>query len=339
MVALLRGDSDLAAWISSASSEEWARTAAAAVSSRGIKASELLACASEAEAAALLGIEKFGPKRKLWLLLKPSVDAATAAQPLNVTSSPVQDAASPHVASAPAPGHFSSSSAEIEPQESAGGNNSAEPQGSAGGNDSAEPHGAIANEAYALGNIQWVGEKLDALLSRPDSTAWASAHVAMSKMAELRALRAHKGLPGVHIVVCGNTGAGKSTLLNALLGETAVLPTNGMRACTACLIEMAYDETDARDAPRYRGEVEFLTEAEWKREMEDLLDDLTNNDGPNAGRVNLSVNEDAPSYSSWCKLVTASHCTLLIPILMPCTHSAASLLVVGGLRRGLYSLA
>ena len=75
-----------------------------------------------------------------------------------------------------------------------------------------------------------------------------------------------------------------------------------MRACTACLIEMACDESDEVDAPLYRGHVEFLTADEWAREMDDLLDDLTATDGPNQGRVSLSVNEDAPSYGSWCKL-------------------------------------
>jgi ABC-type transport system involved in cytochrome bd biosynthesis fused ATPase/permease subunit len=39
-------------------------------------------------------------------------------------------------------------------------------------------------------------------------------------------------LPGMTTVVVGNTGAGKSTLINGLLGESNVLPTNGMRACT-----------------------------------------------------------------------------------------------------------
>ena len=34
------------------------------------------------------------------------------------------------------------------------------------------------------------------------------------------------------VVVVGDTGAGKSSLLNALLDETSLLPTNGMRACT-----------------------------------------------------------------------------------------------------------
>ena len=31
--------------------------------------------------------------------------------------------------------------------------------------------------------------------------------------------------------------------------------------------------------------VEFLTQAEWDKELPDLLDDLTPSDGPNAGRV------------------------------------------------------
>ena len=39
--------------------------------------------------------------------------------------------------------------------------------------------------------------------------------------------------------VKGDTGSGKSSILNAVLGEVCILPTNGMRACTAAIIEMA----------------------------------------------------------------------------------------------------
>ena len=49
-------------------------------------------------------------------------------------------------------------------------------------------------------------------------------------------------------------------------------------------------------------QVTFQSEAEWSAELGALLDDLTATDGPNAGRVNLWVAEDAPSYPSWCKL-------------------------------------
>ena len=52
------------------------------------------------------------------------------------------------------------------------------------------------------------------------------------------------------VVVVGNTGAGKSTLINSLLGEANVLPTNGMRACTAVLIHMSYPKPEKEgDAP------------------------------------------------------------------------------------------
>ena len=40
------------------------------------------------------------------------------------------------------------------------------------------------------------------------------------------------------LVLVGNTGQGKSRLLNTLLGVDAMLPTNGMRACTAAVIEI-----------------------------------------------------------------------------------------------------
>jgi hypothetical protein len=103
--------------------------------------------------------------------------------------------------------------------------------------------------------------------------------------------------------VVGNTGAGKSTLLNALLDETRVLPTNGMRACTASLIEMRHEATEPATQPLYRGEVEFLSRAEWEKELPDLLDDLTPTDGPSAGRVAISeVQPDNPAYDSWCRV-------------------------------------
>lgn len=41
----------------------------------------------------------------------------------------------------------------------------------------------------------------------------------------------------LYIVVLGETGAGKSSTLNALIGETRLLPTNAMRACTAAIVE------------------------------------------------------------------------------------------------------
>mmetsp|Transcript_23449 Transcript_23449/g.59853 ORF Transcript_23449/g.59853 Transcript_23449/m.59853 type:complete len:1022 (+) Transcript_23449:36-3101(+) len=304
---MLSPGADLSAWLTASSSDEWARNAAAHASSTHITAAQLLAVKSEAEAAALLGVAKFGPKRKLWLLLKPSVDAATAEIPMDTTARSHPFGANtsagahpsslrPSTAGPSGDANHASASAPIRGNAAAGTGNPC------GRTSSPAPDDELADEAFALGNIQWVGDKLNRLLSQPEHAAWARPHVARAKLDELSTMRRQVGLPNVHIVVCGNTGAGKSTLLNALLSESSVLPTNGMRACTACLIEMAFDEREGSDEPRYRGEVEFLTVAEWHKELDDLLDDLTANDGPNAGRVSLSVNEDAPSYGSWCKL-------------------------------------
>lgn len=38
-----------------------------------------------------------------------------------------------------------------------------------------------------------------------------------------------------------------------------------MRACTAALIELRHEESE-KAAPEYRGEVEFLSQAEWDKE-------------------------------------------------------------------------
>eukprot|EP00966_Prymnesium_polylepis_P267234 6173266-Prymnesium_polylepis.1 len=50
-------------------------------------------------------------------------------------------------------------------------------------------------------------------------------------------------------------------------------------------------------------QVEFLSQAEWDKELPDLLDDLTPTDGANVGRVSIGeVQPDNPSYASWCRL-------------------------------------
>ncbi|KAJ7179183.1 hypothetical protein C8R46DRAFT_1072781 [Mycena filopes] len=78
-----------------------------------------------------------------------------------------------------------------------------------------------------------------------------------------------QGVPSTLIAVCGATGAGKSSLLNAILDDN-IVPTSGMRACTAVVTEIAYHKKKTIDA-----DVSFLSETEWKEELEILLGDLT----------------------------------------------------------------
>ncbi|RPD61950.1 hypothetical protein L226DRAFT_613292 [Lentinus tigrinus ALCF2SS1-7] len=82
-----------------------------------------------------------------------------------------------------------------------------------------------------------------------------------------------QGAPTTMIAVCGATGAGKSSILNAILDDN-IVPTSGMRACTAVVTEIGYHKKKTID-----GDVSFLTEQEWREELSVLLDDLVDEDG------------------------------------------------------------
>ena len=78
-----------------------------------------------------------------------------------------------------------------------------------------------------------------------------------------------------------------------------MLPTNGMRACTAAPIELRYDDGTAGGGGRaYSGEVEFIGADEWEKERDSLLEDLTTEDG----RVRLSIQPTDPAFSSFCRM-------------------------------------
>ncbi|KAF5393772.1 hypothetical protein D9757_000094 [Collybiopsis confluens] len=85
-------------------------------------------------------------------------------------------------------------------------------------------------------------------------------------------LEAHT-TPKTLIAVCGATGAGKSSILNALLDDN-IVPTSGMRACTAVVTEIAHHANATIDA-----DVSFLSGAEWRQELSVLQHDLQEEDG------------------------------------------------------------
>ena len=87
----------------------------------------------------------------------------------------------------------------------------------------------------------------------------------MSKMEE------ESSLPQTVIAVVGDTGSGKSSLLNSLLEHGNILPTSGMRACTAVVVRVSSNES----TDMYEADVEFLAEKEWMDELELLLKELT----------------------------------------------------------------
>ncbi|KAK2807354.1 hypothetical protein FQN51_003178 [Onygenales sp. PD_10] len=74
----------------------------------------------------------------------------------------------------------------------------------------------------------------------------------------------------VIIGVVGSTGAGKSSLINAVLDEERLVPTNGMRACTAVITEISFN----CGPEKYRAEIEFISPAEWEKELKLIFDEI-----------------------------------------------------------------
>ena len=61
-------------------------------------------------------------------------------------------------------------------------------------------------------------------------------------------------MPKTVIAVVGGTGEGKSSLMNAVLDHQSVLPTSGIRACTAVVVEVVQNTN--KDV--YEADIEFL---------------------------------------------------------------------------------
>ena len=97
------------------------------------------------------------------------------------------------------------------------------------------------------------------------------------------------------IAVVGDTGSGKSSLLNALLEHGNILPTSGMRACTAVVVRVS--NNDLSDT--FEADVEFLAEKEWMEELEVLLKELTGR----GGKVRTQQPDpDSESAVAWNKI-------------------------------------
>lgn len=97
------------------------------------------------------------------------------------------------------------------------------------------------------------------------------------------------------IGVVGNTGAGKSSVINAMLDEERLVPTNCMRACTAVVTEISYNDEEKP----YRAQIEFISPADWERELRTLYQDLLDGEG----KVSRDcANEDTDAGIAYAKI-------------------------------------
>jgi GTPase SAR1 family protein len=105
------------------------------------------------------------------------------------------------------------------------------------------------------------------------------------------------------IGVVGNTGAGKSSVINAVLEEERLVPTNCMRACTAVVTELSYNDSNNESA-RYRAEIEFIQPEDWRRELTVLFEEVF--DGGN-GISKDALNPDSIAGVAYAKIRAVYH--------------------------------
>jgi predicted GTPase len=73
---------------------------------------------------------------------------------------------------------------------------------------------------------------------------------------DLKELQTKFSLSKTVIAVVGYTGAGKSSLINAVLDQPDILPTSGMRACTAVVVEVISNTENQN----YEADITFLSQ-------------------------------------------------------------------------------
>jgi hypothetical protein len=110
-------------------------------------------------------------------------------------------------------------------------------------------------------------------------------------------LKAQAARKGTVVGVVGNTGAGKSSVINALMDEERIVPTNCMRACTAVVTEISWNDSTDPTA-KYRAEIEFITRADWGEELNILLNDFTTDKGTVSGDI---TDQNSDAGIAWAK--------------------------------------
>ncbi|KAK3491869.1 hypothetical protein B0T13DRAFT_518836 [Neurospora crassa] len=148
-------------------------------------------------------------------------------------------------------------------------------------------------------DLQWLQDSLTTAKSGPLEAAKNLEDTSAAQWLKLINDVQSRAKPTRTIVgVVGNTGAGKSSVISAVLDEERLLATNCMRACTASPTEISYNHSKDPNG-LYRAEVEFITSAEWLKELQELYSDLLDGNGEVSRE---SSNEDSEAGIAYAKI-------------------------------------
>jgi hypothetical protein len=145
---------------------------------------------------------------------------------------------------------------------------------------------AVARSIEVLNELQEKFSRYAA--SNADAQSWKQANEKLIPQAEQTR---------TVIGVVGNTGAGKSSVVNAMLDEENLVPTNCMRASTAVVTEISWN--DSMDASaKYRAEIEFIDRVDWEEELTVLMKNISTGDGAVSRGIYQS---DSDAGIAWAK--------------------------------------
>lgn len=142
------------------------------------------------------------------------------------------------------------------------------------------------------------GMELLAKLAKPLSAQQVSPD-AQQWLSQVTNLQKQKINSPTIIGVVGETGSGKSSTINALLDEDRLLPTSCMRACTAVVTELSWNNSEDENE-RYRAAIEFISAQEWERELKIIFQDLI--DGGSGNVSNDSTNGETEAGVAYAKI-------------------------------------
>ncbi|KAF2161710.1 hypothetical protein M409DRAFT_69524 [Zasmidium cellare ATCC 36951] len=156
------------------------------------------------------------------------------------------------------------------------------------------PERLEAGVTAGLGVLSIIEKNLQLVGNHPDAINW---------MEQIEKVRKDASKSRTVVGVVGNTGAGKSSVINAMLEEERLVPTNCMRACTAVVTELSYNESTNPNM-KYRAVIEFIQPEDWEKELHVLFKEIFDE----TGQISIDIaNADSDAGIAYAKVRAVYH--------------------------------